>query len=76
MSSTKISKEIPKPFGFATVLCAFGSVLSAGDLTTRLSNEDKWAGVLGLNLGVMKGFSISGEYNKSAESDRFVLSST
>lgn len=76
MSSTKISKEIPKHIGFATALCAFGSVLSAKDSATRISNEDKWVGALGLNLGLVQGFSISGEYNESATSDCFVLSST
>ena len=76
MSSTKFSKEIPKHIGIATAFRAFGSVLFVRDSATRLSNKDKWVGALGLNLGVLQGFSMSGEYNKSAESDWFVLSST
>ena len=76
MSSTKISKEIPKPIGIATAFRAFGSVFSADGSATRISNEDKWVGALGLNLGLVQGFSISGEYNESATSDWFVLSST
>ncbi len=42
----------------------------------RISNEDKWSGIIGLNLGFIQGFSVAGEYNYSPNSERFVLSST
>lgn len=42
----------------------------------KISNEDKWAVVVGLNIGFMKGFAVSGEYNYSENSDRFLLTST
>ena len=42
----------------------------------KISNEDKWAAVIGLNLGFIQGFAVSGEYNYSENSDRFVISST
>jgi hypothetical protein len=42
----------------------------------RISNKDKWSGVIGLNLGYVQGVSIAGEYNYSPRSKRFLLSST
>lgn len=50
------------------------------DLSVRyrasISNQDKWSGVVGLNLGFIQGFSVAGEYNYSGNSERFVVSTT
>ena len=44
--------------------------------TARISNEDKFSGVVGFNLGFIQGISFSGEYNVGENSDRFVVSTT
>jgi hypothetical protein len=40
----------------------------------QLNNTDKFAGILGLGIGVTNGMGIQFEWNKSARSERFVLS--
>jgi len=42
----------------------------------NLKNQDQWSGVLGLNIGLLSGLSFQGEYNWSANSERFQLSTT
>ena len=42
----------------------------------RISNADKWSGIIGINLAFIQGFSVAGEYNYSPNSERLVLSTT
>lgn len=39
----------------------------------QLENEDKWQGLVGLNVGFNNGFNLAAEYNWAGESDRAVL---
>lgn len=61
--------------GVATLKDAFPS---GEDLNVRydakLDNQDKFAGVLGFNIGLRNGTAIQAEWNKSARSERWVLS--
>ncbi len=41
-----------------------------------VQNIDRWAVALGLNLGFIQGYSLTGEYSYSANSDRFLLSAS
>lgn len=40
----------------------------------RSTNVDKYSGVIGLNIGFTNGMGIQMEYNKSANSERYVVS--
>ena len=42
----------------------------------RISNANKWSGIVGLNLGFIQGFAIAGEFNFYSEDTRTVLSTT
>ena len=42
----------------------------------RISNTNKWSGIIGLNLGFVQGFSLSAEYNFNKDDERTVLSGT
>lgn len=44
--------------------------------SARISNEDKWSTIVGLNIGLSQGISIVGEYNNNGSAERFVLSTT
>ncbi|NRA99527.1 MAG: hypothetical protein HRU32_06860 [Rhodobacteraceae bacterium] len=39
----------------------------------RTRNKDKWSGVLGLNLGLISGYSVTLETALSENSQRFIL---
>lgn len=61
--------------GVATLRDAFPD---GDDLNVRydiqLDNVDKFSGLLGFNIGLQNGFGFQFEWNKSARSERFVLS--
>ena len=51
--------------------------LDGDDLNVRydiqLDNTDKYAGIVGLSIGLTNGMGIQFEWNKSARSERFLL---
>ena len=61
--------------GIATLIDAFPD---GDDLNVRydiqLNNTDDYSGILGLGSGFINGMSVQFEWNKSARSERFVLS--
>ncbi len=61
--------------GVATLMDAFpdGDSLNVR-YDIKLDNTDKYSGIAGLNFGFTNGMGVQLEWNKSARSDRFVLS--
>jgi hypothetical protein len=61
--------------GVSTLKDAFAD---GDDLNVRydvhLNNVDKYSGILGFGMGFKNGMGLQFEWNKSAESERFVLS--
>jgi hypothetical protein len=42
----------------------------------QFENSDKWSGVVGLSIGLKRGFGVQGEYNGNSNGQRFQLSGT
>lgn len=42
----------------------------------HFDNKDKWSGVVGLSIGLKRGFGVQGEYSGNSNGQRFLLSGT